>query len=289
MKKLTSLLALIFIFLLVGTAQSRDLDPLGGVSVGGGLTPGMSLTSGDRGRIGFTRANASLSLKSLGFEYETRTYSWGEVEKIPFGNGRDKPWKTLHSVMLHDSRHGMFNSCWGYWGGFNLSSDFEPKAREAISGSAHGGLLYSFSEQWQVSLGVSGGLDQVNFEWFPLAAVNFNDRAGSGFSFSLGIPESEIRYDLNPSLNLRMKFSYDRRTYRLARDSTVQRSGFARIQEGLAGLALDYKPVENLVISLGPELRMLRKITIYNRRGHRVKGYGINPVPGAMVQVSYSF
>ena len=289
MQKFAAALAFLIVWMPANLSAAQSTTESVQLAIEGGFSSSSSLQGGDRGRASSIRSKVELSYHDFGIMVGRRLFTWADKEKIPFGNGSDAPWKRLDTIMLGASHNGMFGPRWGYWAGGAIYSNFEPDSRKDLTGGGYAGLLHILSEKWQISLGGAGELTPIGFDGFPVLLLHYNGALENGLSFSLGTPESEITYELSSMMSLRSRLLYDLATYRLSRESKVRRNGFIRLQESLAGIYVDLRPLPGLTISMGPEFGFLRRISIYNSKGERIKNYSAAPSPGASLRVSYTF
>lgn len=243
----------------------------------------------DGGAASVLTAGTSTGWEGLEIGYEVKSFAWDKVEKLPFGNKVDNPWDTLHdlSVGYHDSY--MFNDTWGILGGGQLGMAFEKEVDSSLYGMAYAGIIYALNREWSFSLGGGVEVNHVEVSFLPLAGINFRQAEQEGFSFSLGVPETEVRYRFNEMLAVKAAADYEGGLYRLADDSTVSKEGYASMEGAKAGLYVDFSPLENVSLVAGPEVSFMRSTTIYDNDGDKIDDHDQDAGFGGMARLEIRF
>ncbi len=75
---------------------------------------------------------------------------------------------------------------------------------------------------------------------YPVLGVAWNTQSRKGFSLSLRLPETMLRYGLNEQLAVKLDFEIDVRIYHLATDSSIVSGGYFRAENMTPGFTLEY-------------------------------------------------
>ena len=97
------------------------------------------------------QTGVSLSILTLDFNYVMDSYVWDKLDKLPFGNGKDDPWKTLHMLSLEGVYGSKLNARWSYFLKASGSAAFEEHLDSSYLDSSLGaGALYTLSDTWNL-------------------------------------------------------------------------------------------------------------------------------------------
>ena len=283
--------ALLWLFLLVphqALAESKPEKKDWKVSVQGHGAARAGFEN-DKGEVSVVGAESSASYKYFTLKYALQSFSWGDKDHLPFGNGRDDPWDELHAVGLDANYLGTVNKNWGYLVGAGIASMFEEETDGSMGGNVRGGLRYTFSKNWRVSLGAVLSHHKIKTQVRPLAGMDWNRGAETGLSVSIGVPRTEVRYRHSARLAVRTALSMDSGMYRLANDSMVQEKGYVETNGFVAGLYLDAEPFENFTLTLGPQYLFGRGFTIYDKHGDKKNAYDVDGALGGVLRLEYKF
>lgn len=236
-------------------AQFDDM-PLFGVELHGEGLPETNFEKNDA-TMSYIRGGVSLSVLTLNVDYTIDRYSWGKLDKLPFGNGKDDPWKNLHSLSVGGFYGGGINTKWSYLVGLMGSASFEDSLDSSyLDGALAVGAIYSLSDQWNLVGGagvmysnapelVYGDIFDDPWEVIPIPVLGFqwNQEAESGPSASVIFPleatisyrtsdgrlststdllsqESDITYQFNPVIGMTLGASLANESiYQLAKDN----------------------------------------------------------------------
>jgi hypothetical protein len=250
--------------------------------------------SGYDGGYSVASANVGVGYKNFTLWYSRHVYSWNGIDRLPFGNGRDNPWDTLHTLGFYTRHSGRISGKWSYYVNGGVYSAFEEyvAAPTVIAGANIG---YDLTPRITFRLGAVTFLHpRVRTFVLPVAGFTFNrsERRGiasKGFSFSLGLPETSVSYRFNPIVSTRIAGWIERNLYHLATGNTVQSNGYIEDYNLVSGVFLDLTPMEKLRVSIGVGYDFVRSITFYNRDGHERGSYDLDAAPSGSLRVDYRF
>lgn len=241
------------------------------------------------GGYGVTTVGASVRCPVAEVAYKLSGFDWNDKDALPFGNGSDDPWDTLHTLAVDLRHNAMIDRRWGWFVGGGVGASWEEEVDDSFFGMLRAGALYAVSEDTTVSFGVSANAHRIGLTVFPALSVNYRGADQEGFSATLGAPETWLRYRFDEQWMLRLGAMLNGGAYRLADDSTVEREGYAKIFEIVSALMVDWNPTPDLRVSFGPELRFARSVNVYNDDGEQRNSYAQDPALGVSASVGYSF
>ncbi len=272
------------------SGESSQRPPLR-VRISGDFTPQASFNN-DKGKMGVYGAGFRAQYWIFSLAYNVDDYTWENKEGLPFGNGRDAPWNTLHRFNLGANLGGDISENWTWFGGIFGTSSFEKELEDSFGGGARLGVAYHMTDRWDFSFGVAAFINSIRTRVYPLVGgFNYDgtDESGQGVFAHIGYPNSELGYAFADNLKLRAGVETNNKFYRLADDSTVLEKGFVEISGWQALLRLDYIPIENLTLSAGPTFHFDRRVKTFRNDGDRVVDEKLGNALGGMVEARYKF
>lgn len=254
----------------IGSAEFSDADGKGQVTSGG----------------------LEVEISGFSFSYTANSYSWSDKRSLPFGNGTDDPWDTLHQLSLGYEYDADINKNWGYSLALTVDSSFEKETSDSYGAAFRAGLEYEFNEHWSTRFGGRVAANSIETEVMPYLAVSYENFAkdGSGTFMTLGLPQTEAGYSFNESSTIRASFELAGETYRLKDDSTVVRKGYVENSSMLAGIYYDWKPTGAFSLSVGPEYHFGREVQLYDSDGYEVgDAHELDSAWGGSLMFRYEF
>lgn len=292
MKKFFVFLLCIFSFTtMVAHADEPDDDSFVRVRANGRYI-GSADFKDSSGGAQITSGRLSLEVGDFSFDYTGDKYSWNDKQSLPFGNGNDTPWDTLHNLGIGYELDGDINENWGYSAELSLSSAFEQEMSGSYGAAFRAGFEYAFNENWSTRFGGRIFVNSIDTEIMPYLGLMYEnfDEDGSGAFMTLGAPGSEAGYAFNKSSKLRASFEIEGDTYRLKDNSTVSRKGYVETSSMLAALYYDWKPTDALSLSFGPEYHFGRETQIYKSNGSKLgSAHKQDSAWGGRFQFRYAF
>ncbi len=247
----------------------------------------------DAGGFSVAEFATSIEWRWFSFSYTGRQYNWENIHKLKFGNGKDDPWTTIHTLSLGLNFENMINQNWGWFAGITGKSSFEQEMDNSFSAFGQAGLVYIFNEDWSTFFGIIGSVSYDDPTIFPFIRINYRSAKDLGFSASIGAPVSYINYRFNEIISLRAGGGMTGNEYKLADDSTVIKKGYIKEQDVTTGLYVDITPnfsnVEHLNISVGAEYTFLREISIYDEDYDKIMDMDMDNALGGFIRLQYTF
>lgn len=237
-----------------------------------------------------TRSGLKATYSHFRFVYDRLDYSWddGEISKLPFGNGVDKPWKALQKLEIGANWEGNWNPKWSYSLDGAVFSAFEEDFG-GYGGRVQAWAGYGLGQNLRLRFGARAYVYEFQLTALPVLSLDYAWDRKQGFSASIGVPEAYVRYAFNQYVALRLFGEYEQDLYRLADDSTVSREGYLMREGVMAGLMVDLTPVKGLCVSAGMIKPLSYTLTTYDKDGDNSKDYDQESGWGALVKVKYEF
>jgi hypothetical protein len=243
-----------------------------------------------KGEVGVNKVEASFSYSGFDLEYGLSSYRWDKVDQLPFGNGSDDPWDSLHEISFSADKTWQANEQWSYFVKGGVSSSFEKEMEDSFEYEVTGAAIYALSPVWQFGLGARLSYDAVDeVEIMPVGGIYWNQSAETGWSACLGVPDTNLKYQFSPRFSSELSFSVDEGLYRLADDSTVEKKGYLENSGMALGLSFDVALSENSLFSIGTEYNFAREFTIYDKDGNEKNNYDVDGALGWFVEFAYEF
>lgn len=287
MKRILSGIALLLLCATAAFAGQDKACPLT-LQAGTGVVGQADFDEGDGG-FSVVEADLSATYDMLTLAYGVRSYDWDDEASLPFGNGVDEPWETLHELELSLGSSGRIDERWGWFANLGLSAAWEEEMDDALGVSAMGGVNYALTRQWVVMMGLRASGHQVGWSVLPVAAAVWNQGVEEGFSVSIGLPQSELQYRFNPSWAVRLYGKMDSGLWRLADDSTVRAEGYMKESSKVVGLVGEWAPMERMIVTFGPRVYLDREVTFYNKDGDTQDSHDLGTAYGAQLNLIWSF
>lgn len=240
------------------------------------------------GSASVLESGAGLRYRWFALEYVNRQYDWNDTRDLPFGNG-NTPWDNLHALRLRGDVSGAFGeSGLGWFLGGALAAGWEEEMDDAWGVTGTAGLAYSLGG---ISLrgGVAAWAHPTGMRLIPIAAADWGNQRDMGFSATVGLPETMLRYRTSDMLSFRAGGHVDGETYRLSNESSVEREGYMRNTALTFGTYVDFTPMRDLTLTLGAEYVTHSEMTIYDKDGDARDSYDVDDAPAFMLRMRYAF
>ena len=137
--------------------------------------------------------------------------------------------------------------------------------------------------------GVGVSAHPIGVRAMPVAAADWGNQRDLGFSATVGMPETMLRYRTSDLFSFRLGGRMDGGTYRLADDSPVEREGYMKTSSVTLGGYIDVTPLDDLTLTLGAEYLTRREMTVYNSDGEEKDSYDVDDAPALFLRLRYGF
>lgn len=215
---------------------------------------------------------------------------WSDLNKLPFGNGKDDPWKNLNALRLGYAYERTGKRKWGFFAALEANSLFEDDMGDSLGLYGHLGINYTFRNKVTIRFGAFGQAHKVDQLVLPYVSVSFNLGAKKGIFGDVGFPRTMLGWRFAKSWALKLDanlFSND--YYRLTSDSSVVRDGYVNMRNMYADLGMEFRPTTNLVIYGGVRYFFAREYNIYDKEGDGETTYDVDNGVGAVLNFDWRF
>lgn len=240
------------------------------------------------GAVSVTETGANLRYRWFSIDYLNRSYDWSDTAGHSLSRGSD-PWEQLHLLRLRaDIAEQLGFGGLGWFAGAGLTAGWEEEMDDAWGVSGTAGLTWAVGGV-RLRGGVAASLHPVGTQLMPLAAADWGNQRDMGFSATVGIPETMLRYRTSDLLSFRAGGRLQGDTYRLANDSPVEREGYMKSSSLTLGGYIDLTPLDDLTLTLGAEYLTRREMTVYDNDGDKKDTYDVDDAPALFLRLHYGF
>lgn len=251
-----------------------------------------SSLEGDQGGFSVYRLRTSMVYSHFTLGYTRRIYQWSNIDRLPFGDGRQAPWTAMHTLEAKAKYTGSITGPWRYYFSGELSSSFE-EAPSPLALDLLWAVGYDYSPRLKVRVGAAMLLHEARTIMTPVAALKWwgggKNPGASFFSVSVGLPETTLTWHYSPTWSYTLSILADSKVFRLKDDSLVQDKGYAETRDGVVGLMVNYSPRPNLTLSTGAGYAFLRQVKLYNEQGHERGSYDVDGTVVGRFLMAYRF
>ncbi|MEM9292404.1 MAG: hypothetical protein AAGD01_12040 [Acidobacteriota bacterium] len=251
--------------------------------------------------LGFEGSGAAIELLSQGVEIELPWFSlsgnfyeftWEGAEDLSFSNGSAKPWDDLSRFEVRYDFHQPVSEDWAWIASLGGGVAFE----EEISGSGYIntvlGASWNRSEDWGLFFGVGYNWHttvDVEYELFPVFGVSYRERAEQGWSASLGLPQTGVRYRFASGAAISLTANVQSFVAKLAEDSEVASEGFAEFLRFDIGLNYEQSFGDRVALKVGPTFGFGSELKLHNSVGQLLSEHDLEASPGFSLQMGVTF
>lgn len=256
MRKVTILQLLAFYAVILTAAPALTAPP-----------PSLTLHAGFYSESGYDNnpggREASEVLSGLSLHMDPVEIGYQRVDYTWSGQGKE-PIETLQTISASFLKTHMFNATWGVTGGISLASRFEEETDDSLSGTLFAAALYRRND-WIFTFG--GGVTTHTIETTGIPFLGAQWRAGNneGWSLSLGLPKTAVRYHMNPDLGFKLELKPWGGIYRLSDDSVISSEGFLKQEGWITELGLTWRPHPSVLLDGGIAGRFNAEETVYDK------------------------
>lgn len=241
------------------------------------------------GQFAFNANKISISNLFASFDYERWGLDWKEVDKLPFGDGRNQPVEQMHSVRLAGRYMHRHNSNLLWLNTLGVSATYEKDQNDSLSYSLFSMWIRQLDKGWALSYGLSVNYHPVRTRVLPVAGFSYRMHAPLGWSGTLGYPRSYVAYGFSPTWQVNAGVVNNSVVAKLAKDSRLSENGYAEINAWQANLALKYQPSAQWSIETGLRYSPKYAFSVFDAQGRRDATYQMNRTAGAALTFSYQF
>ncbi|MEM7049477.1 MAG: hypothetical protein AAF604_07455 [Acidobacteriota bacterium] len=219
-------------------------------------------------------------------------FTWEGAEDLAFANGAAIPWEQLSFVELRKTITRPLNQRLFFTTSLGAGMSYEEESDDSLYADAFAAVIWRKSADWSFLFGAGYSWHTaIDVEYEVIPALGFSYREGTerGFSASLGIPKTEMRYRFNPRSAVALGGDFQSFVTRLADDSEVAPAGYAEFIRFGAGLLYEYRVPDRFKLELGPTFGLGGELKIHDRDGLLLSSEDLEPTPGFALKAKLSF
>lgn len=249
----------------------------------------------------FEDSGGSIDLLSQGVEIElpwlslsanVYDFSWESAEELSFSNGAAEPWDQLHRLEVRHDLHRPIRERWLLMASLGGGVAFEEEISDSGYLNAVVGAVWTRSEDWSFLFGVGYNWHSkvdVEFEVFPAIGISYRERAEHGWSASLGLPQTGVRYRFASGAAISLNAGAQSFVAKLAEDSEVASEGFAEFLRFDLGLYYEQTFGERFALKVGPTYGFAGELKIHNSEGELLSEHDLESSPGFSLKMGVKF
>ncbi|MDY0136016.1 MAG: hypothetical protein RBS36_02480 [Thiomicrospira sp.] len=218
---------------------------------------------------------------------------WGihsdSVAGLPFGDGVNQPITRLHSLNVGTGYMMRLSEDSRWLNRISLGLHYEKEIDDATNVNLLSMWMKSLTPDLELIAGASYGYHPVHSKLLPVIGLSYRAQAQEGWGATLGYPRSFVSYGFSPRWQWSSGVAYQRLVARLAKDSKIEAAGYAEIRNWQGDMRLTYRPNAQWQVFTSVRYIPFYEFETYNRRGHSLTTYSLEPTWGAGVGVRYQF
>ncbi len=218
---------------------------------------------------------------------------WGihsdSVAGLPFGDGVNQPITRLHSLNVGTGYMMRLSEDSRWLNRISLGLHYEKEIDDATNVNLLSLWMKSLTSDLELIAGASYGYHPVHSKLLPVVGLSYRAQALQGWGAILGYPRSYVSYGFSPRWQWSSGVAYQRLVARLAKDSTLEAAGYAEIRNWQGDMRLTYRPNAQWQVFTSVRYIPFYEFETYNRSGHSLTTYSLQPTWGAGVGVRYQF
>ncbi|WP_339136984.1 MAG: hypothetical protein WGN25_03460 [Candidatus Electrothrix sp. GW3-4] len=236
--------------------------------------------------MGYTEIAAGAEWQFLLIDLDHRSYDWQGHNFM----GAAEPFSELTYLAPALQYYQTIGKQWGIWAKGTALLGFKDKlATEAITYNPQVITSYSVTPSLDLYCGAGVLYHPADTTFYPVFGLAWNKDKKKGLHGILAFPETALRYSLTEQLALKLDILWENRIYQLAEDNTVAAEGYIKAENLLPGLHLEYKPLDELLLSMGVRHYFQRQLTFFTQDEEELGAYEPKTSWAYLFKAEYSF
>ncbi|MEM6792907.1 MAG: hypothetical protein AAF725_02940 [Acidobacteriota bacterium] len=276
---------------LLGAGPALAEDPSSALELELNSISGLDFTDGDAS-FDLQSAEASFEIFDFTLTAGIRDFSWTNARTLGFANGAPEPWEQLKTVSLRRTFNRPIRDRLFWTTSLGAGLSFEEESDDSYFADVVTAFVWSRTADWSFLFGVGYAWHsevELEFELFPAIGFTYRGRAEEGFSASLGIPETGMRYRFSPRSALSLGVNPNTFVSRLADDSAVSAAGYAEFIQFDLGFFYEHRFADRFELRVGPTLGLEGELKIHDSQGVLLSTEDLESAPGASLQLKATF
>jgi len=245
-----------------------------------------------RSKFDFQRAGFKVSTPYVDLSYTQFNFDWTDAGLIDWPNTSSSPWKTLHGFTIEGNYAHNFSQRTRLIAGLGASLGWEDNINDSLSILTRVGIMHKLSPSLDVRLGIEYNWHQevkTRYALLPYIGVLWNEGAETGFSGSIGVPETSLRYGFSARNALSLKLGVDDALASLSSNNEISPGGFVEFNRINMGLYFRHCFTENWRLAAGVNYSVDTEIRLFDQNGKRFLKEKLEHSPGLLLKLKFSF
>lgn len=223
------------------------------------------------------------------FGYTQWDLNWNNVDRLPFGNGKDQPINALHKLTLGGKLFKPLSDSTRWINVIGATSAYETEMNDSYSVNLRSFLLYQYHSDVSLLIGAMYNYHPVRSRLYPIAGLTYRAKAKQGLSAVIGFPRLFVAYGLTDRWKVSSGVSYRQFMAKLADDSIIEQQGYVELQSWKGDVMLSYQPDAHWRVDVFGHYSADYRFAFYSRHGNRQDQYKVEPSWGGGMKVRYEF
>lgn len=290
MKNLKTLSPLLFLLLVGAPALAQTSPPA--FELGVSSVVDVEFTGSDASSFDLDSARAAVELYGFTLSAEVYDFTWDGAEELGFANGSAEPWGQLKVASLRRTDTRPLGGAWLLTTSLGVGLAFEEEAEDSYFADVLAAVIWNRSEDWSFLFGIGYSWHskvEVEYEIIPALGFTYRGRAERGFSASLGLPETGVRYRFSGRSAVSLGAGVRTFVGRLADDSAVVAAGYSELIQFDLGLYYELRLGDRFELRAGPTYGFEGELKIHDADGVLLGTRDLEPAPGFNVELKLTF
>ena len=241
------------------------------------------------GSVSLVKNKFSINNKILGLSYTNSSFSWSNIDSLPFGNPATTPIKQIHAFKVNVNLPYKINEKWFLLNSVSLKSTFEKETNDSYGVGVFSFASYKLNDNHTFQLGAFMNYHPTETLALPILSYSYRARKSDGLQVVLGFPRTYIGYYYNKNTLLRLGVVYSQSLVRLSNKSTIELSGYIETKDYMSNVGIAYEFNDSFMFNLDILYSIKRDFIIYNQNSSELNKHSIDPTLGLSAKLSYRF
>ena len=242
------------------------------------------------GKVEVSSLDAMWSWSFLSLEYQGKFYNWQSPAANPFSPAHEPVWNTLHTTWLTAGYSNSITRHLHYSAEADVFVSFEREHFGLVGNDADGALFYSFPHDWYIYGGMAVHHSPFQTDLYPLLGVSHGVESNLGWSFTVGTPDTKIKYRFSTRYSLDAGYSiFNVDYYLLAVDEVEDHDRYLETSDNRLSMVFNMEPRRNLCMGIGVQYTVDNELLFYSANQQNRTSYRMSSVPGLLLKLQYRF
>lgn len=239
--------------------------------------------------VSLTKHKISLNNKIAGVSYTNSSFSWKNINSLPFGDTISSPIQQIHTYRVKLHLPYKINKKWFLLNSVSLKSSFEKESQNSYGFNVFSFASYKVDDIHTLQTGAFINYHPIKTLALPVLSYSYRARKNDGIQVIVGFPRTYIGYHMNKKILLRFGLIYSQSLVKLSKQSTITKNGYLETKNYVSNIGLVYDSLQKIKFNLDFLHSMKRDFTIYNENANEIQKNSVQSSFGINVKVSYIF